>query len=155
MDKKAAKISIEQMHKNLLVLWLAMFSAQFMFLLVIYFVEPKLFEFDLSKPLLDQNSLIIIIFAVFAVINIAASFILRKKFLNEAVEKQNIFLVQTALVVGCALCEAVTLFGFMLAFVAEYQYFFLWMILGALGMLFHFPLKKHLINANFQKPEYK
>ena len=151
MNQNGENISMDLLYKNMLVLWLALFSAQFMFLLVVYFVDPDLFRFDFSKPILDQNSLIIIVFAVFAVINLLASFVLRKKFLNESVEKQSMPLVQTALVVGCALCETVTLFGFMLAFVAKYQYFFLWMILGALGMLFHFPLRKNLVNASSRR----
>ena len=139
------------MHKNLLVIWLALFSSQFMFLAIVYFVDPKLFEFDFTKPLLDQNSMIIIIFAVFGFFNLMASFVLKKKFLNEAVTKQKPELVQNAILVACALCETVTLFGFMLAFVAEYQYFFVWMIVGALGMLFHFPIKKYLVNASSRK----
>jgi len=151
MNQNSENLSVDQLYKTLLVLWLVMFTAQFMFLLVIYFVDPKLFAFDFSKPLLDQNSIIIIIFAVAAIANLLVSFVLRKKFLDESVEKQNMAMVQTALVVGCALCEAVSIFGFMLAFVAEYQYFFLWMILGALGMLFHFPLRKNLVNASSKK----
>ena len=151
MNQKAEENSLDLMHKNLLVLWLALFSSQFMFLAIIYFVDPKLFEFDFTKPLLDQNSIIIIIFAVFGVVNLIASFVLKKKFLGEATKKQKMELVQNAILVACALCETVTLFGFMLAFVAEYQYFFVWMIVGALGMLFHFPLKKYLIDASSEK----
>ena len=151
MNQDTNSTPIELMHKNLLVIWLALFSSQFMFLAIVYFVDPKLFEFDFTKPLLDQNSMIIIIFAVFGFFNLMASFVLKKKFLNEAVTKQKPELVQNAILVACALCETVTLFGFMLAFVAEYQYFFVWMIVGALGMLFHFPIKKYLVNASSRK----
>ena len=145
------KVSTEAIYKNLMIIWLALFMSQFMFLIVIYFVEPSVFNFDFSKPVLDKNSLIIVIFALAAVFNFALSLLLKKKFIDKAINEQQVAFVQTAMVVGCALCETVTLFGFMLAFIAAYQYFFLWFALGILGTLFHFPLRKNLMNASFKK----
>jgi hypothetical protein len=54
------------------------------------------------------------------------------------------------MIVGCALCESVSLFGIMLAFVADYQYFFLWFILGIGSMIFHFPRRDNLIAASYK-----
>ncbi len=145
------KVSTEAIYKNLIMIWLALFMSQFMFLVIVYFVEPSVFNFDFSKPFLDENSLIIIIFALAAVFNLALSFALKKKFIDQAISEQNVAFVQTAMVVGCALCETVTLFGFMLAFIAAYQYFFAWFALGIFGTLFHFPLRKNVLDASFRK----
>jgi hypothetical protein len=95
--------------------------------------------------------LIIIIFAAAGLFNLALSLVFKKKFLDQAVRDQNVQFVQTAMIVGCALCETVSLFGLMLAFIATYQYFFVWVVLGMLGMILHFPLRKNLMNASFGK----
>ena len=141
----------EAFYKNLLSLWLAFFVSPFLFLVVIYFVSPSLFSFSSFNPIFDQNYLIVVIFAVAAILNLTASFIFRQKFLHQAIRKQEISIVQNAVLVGCVLCETVALFGFMLAFVAEYQYFFVWFLLSLFGMLFHFPSKKHIFDASLKK----
>ena len=151
MAESNENVPVGQFYNNLVFIWLALFVSQFVFLIVVYFVEPKAFEFDFSKPVLDQNSIIIIIFAAAAIFNIFLSVILKKRFLDQSVNDQNVAFVQTAMIVGCALCETVTLFGLMLAFIAQYQYFFAWFALGMLGMLFHFPLRKNVINATFER----
>ncbi|MEO6587907.1 MAG: hypothetical protein ABIP06_01150, partial [Pyrinomonadaceae bacterium] len=125
------KINIEKLYQTLVVIWFALFISQFLFLVILYFVKPALFQFDFSQPILPGKFTVIVgIFALVALTNLAVSFLIRKKYLDQAVAEQNVYFVQTALVTGCALCESVSLFGLMLAFVANYQYFFLWFILG-------------------------
>ncbi|MCB1025535.1 MAG: hypothetical protein KDB79_14155 [Acidobacteria bacterium] len=153
MNGQGGKLSTEAIYKNLAMIWLVLFMSQFLFLVVVYFVEPGVFEFDFTKPVIDQNALIILIFAAVGLLNFALSFVLKKKFLDQATSEQNVSFVQTAMIVGCALCESVTLFGVMLAFVAEYQYFFAWFFVGILGMLFHFPKRDNLIAASFKKEQ--
>ena len=146
------KTNIEQIYRTLVVLWFALFVSQFLFLVVLYFVKPELFSFGFSQPLLPGKFAIIVgIFALVAITNIAVSFFLKKKYLDQAVAEQNVHFVQTALIVGSAMCESVSLFGLMLAFVADYQYFFLWFILGIGAMVFHFPRRDNLISAVYRK----
>ena len=151
MAESNENVPVGQFYNNLVFIWLALFVSQFVFLFVVYFIEPKAFEFDFSKPILDQNRIIIVIFAAAAIFNTFLSVILKKRFLDQSVKDQNVAFVQTAMIVGCALCETVTLFGLMLAFIAQYQYFFAWFALGMLGMLVHFPLRKNVINATSER----
>ncbi len=145
------KTNIGQFYQTLIVLWFVLFVSQFLFLVVLYFIKPELFSFDFSQPLLPGKFAIIVgIFALVAITNLAVSFLIRKKYLDQAVAEQNIHFVQTALITGCALCESVSLFGLMLAFVANYQYFFLWFILGIAAMIFHFPKRDNLIAASYK-----
>ena len=144
-------VSIEAFYKNLAFIWIGLFVSQFVFLIVIYFVSPDLFRFDFTKSLMGDQPAIIIILALAAVFNLAISFGLKKKFIKQSVDDQDISFVQTAMIVGCAMCEVVSLLGFMLAFVAEYQYFFIWFVVGAFGMIFHFPLRQNVMNANYKK----
>jgi hypothetical protein len=148
------KTNIEQIYRTLVVLWFALFISQFLFLVVIFFVKPELFRFDFSQPLLPGKfAIIVLVFLFVGITNLAISFFLKKKYLDQAVADQNIHFVQTALVTGCALCESVSLFGLMLAFVADYQYFFLWFILGIAAMIFHFPRRDNLIAASYKNPQ--
>ncbi|CAN5698221.1 hypothetical protein BH20ACI4_BH20ACI4_29380 [soil metagenome] len=146
------KTNIEQIYRTLVVLWFALFVSQFLFLLVLFFVKPELFSFDFTQPILPGKfAVIVLVFLLVGIINLAISFFLKKKYLDQAVAEQNIHFVQTALVTGCALSESVSLFGMMLAFVANYQYFFLWFILGIAGIIFHFPNRDNLIAASYKK----
>ena len=147
---KDEKINIEQTYRTLAILWFALFVSQFLLLVVIYFAKPELFRFDFSQPFLGKNAPIIIIFALAAIFNIAISFFLRKKYLTQAIAERNVHFVQTALIVGCAMCESVSLFGMMLAFVADYQNFFLWFVLGIGAMIFHFPRRDYLFAASYK-----
>lgn len=144
-------MNVEQIYRTLVFLWFALFVSQFLFLVVIFFVKPGLFKFDFSQPFLPGKfAIIVLIFLVVGITNLAVSFLLKKKYLDQAIAEQNIHFVQTALITGCALCESASLFGLMLAFVADYQYFFIWFILGIGATIFHFPRRDNLTAANYK-----
>lgn len=144
-------ISVEQAYKTLVTIWAALFMSQLLFLVVIYFAKPEIYRFDFSKPLLGENPVFVILLAAVSLSNLALSFVLRKKFLNQAVAEQKIHHVQTAMIIGCALCEAISLFGLMLVFIESYQYFFLFFALALLGFIFHFPRRESLIAASYKR----
>ncbi len=146
-------LSTEQTYNTLLTLWFSLFMSQFMFLIVIYFIKPEVFNFDLSKPFLGENAVIVILFGFLAVSTLIMSLFLSRRFINEAIKHQKVGLVQNALIVGCALCESISLFGFLLAFMFGYQYFFIWFAIGIIGMIFHFPKRENLHLATYQKSQ--
>lgn len=145
------KINVEQMYRGMMMIWFSLTVSQFLFLLIVYIVKPNLFKFEFDQPFLGTNTIIVLIFLLVAFTNIAISFFLSKKYTAQAIAEQNVSYVQTAMITGCALCEAVSIFGLMLAFVADYQYFFLWSILGIVATLFHFPRRDDLIAATYKK----
>lgn len=121
-----------------------------MFIVLLFFVKPELFKFDFTRPLLGENAVIIVALVVISLIDIAASVVLRKRFVERAITEQNVGLVQTGMVVGCALAEVVSLIGLFLAFSFDYQYCFFFSILGAIGMLLHFPKRGDVHAASFR-----
>lgn len=137
-------------YNTLLIIWFALLNSQFLFLIVVYFAKPLLFKFDFNKPFLIDPIPIIVIFIVVALINVAVSFALKKKFTTQAFSDKNPHFFTTALIVGCALCEVASAMGLMLAIAFDYQYFFLWIALGILGTILHFPNK-----TNFQAAVYE
>lgn len=133
------------------ILWYAFLSSQLMFLVILAFSKREVFNFDFSKSPLGENPAIIIVFAILGVSTFLLSFVLRKNFINQAIAEQKPELAQTALVVGCALCEATTIFGLVLAFVFDYSYFFLWFALGILGTVLHYPRPENIAAASYKK----
>lgn len=143
--------NVEQSYKTIVIIWLALLFSQIMLLVVIFLAKPEIFKFDFSKPLLGENAVIIIAFAFLAMTNFALSFVMKKRSFEQSVEKQQIALVQTGLILAYAFCEAISLLGMVLAFAFSYQYFFVWFALGILGFLLHFPRRDDVIAASYKK----
>ncbi|MBP7474001.1 MAG: hypothetical protein KBF83_03360 [Pyrinomonadaceae bacterium] len=144
------KINPEGAHVTLLTVWGALLMSQFLFLVIVFFAKPELFKFDFTKPLLGENAIIVIALAAVSLADLVISIVIRKKFVERAVTEQNIGLVQTGMIIGCALAEATSLLGLLLAFVFDYQYFFLFSILGIIGILLHFPKRGDIHAASYK-----
>ncbi len=145
------KVNPEQAYRTLAIIWVALLSSQFMFLVIIFFSKPEILRFDFNKPLLGENAVMIIAFAALAIANFALSFIMKKRAFEQAIAEQKIAYIQTGLILACAFCEAISLLGIVLAFAFSYQYFFAWSALGILGILLHFPRRDDVIAASYKK----
>ena len=142
--------NVKVRYETLVVIWFALLFSQLMFLGIIYLVKPELFDLSSAGPVLSDQPLIIIAFAAAAIAFFGLSQVLSGQHLRRAVQDQDQTCVQTSLVLGCALSEVSTLLGVILAFVFEYHYFFLWIALGALGILLNFPRKSALAAASYK-----
>ena len=56
--------NVEQQYRTMIVVRFALFVSQLMFLLILFFIKPKIFRSDYSAPLLGENSAIVFIFAL-------------------------------------------------------------------------------------------
>ncbi|MEO7674901.1 MAG: hypothetical protein ABIU09_12595 [Pyrinomonadaceae bacterium] len=146
------KPNVEVQYKAMLVIWAALLMSQLLFVLLLFLTRPKLFKFDFSKPIAGVSGAMVLGFAVAAVTSVLFSFAFRKRLNERAVAAQDTALVKTGLIIALALSEASSLFGLALAFAFDYQYFFLWMILGIIATLIHFPKRDELHAASMQKP---
>ncbi len=144
------KLNVEGQYRILTFIWIALLFSQLLLLVVVFFARPEVFRFDFSKPLLGGNPAIIGMFALLAISNLILSFVLSRKYLKQAIAEQKPALAQTTMIIGCALCEAISLFGVVMAFAFSYQYFFLWFALGILGTILHFPKRDNLIAASYK-----
>ena len=144
------KLDAEQAYRTLLIIWSALLMSQFLFVLMVFFVKPELFKFDLSAPLLGESSILIILLAVIGLSNLEMAFRYKKRLLKQSVTEQNVGIVQTAMIVGCALCESISLLGLLSAFVANYQYFFVFSAVGILGTILQMPKRSNVYAASFR-----
>ena len=145
------KPHVEAQYKSMLIIWAALLMSQLMFGLVIFLTRPKLLTFDFSQPVTGNSAPMIVGFAVAAVTAVLFSFGFRKRLNERAVAAQDTAQVQSGLIIALALCEASSLFGLTLAFAFDYQYFFLWIGLGVIAMLLHFPKRDELRVASYKK----
>lgn len=143
--------NVEHLFRTLAIVWAILLLSQFMFIFVLTQAKPELFKFDFTAPILGENAIFVIAFAMMAIINLVISFVIRKRCNEQAIAEQKPSLVQTGLVIACAFCEAISLFGMVLAFAFSYQYFFAWFALGIFGILLHFPRRADLIAASYKK----
>jgi len=156
------KPNIEAQYKTLLILWAALLVSQLMFLVLLFFTRPKLFQFDFRQSILGEGTgdsgstpAMIIGFGVAAVTAVLFSFAFRRRLNERAVAAQDTSLVQTGLIIALALCEASSLFGLALAFAFDYQYFFFWFAFGILGMALHVPRRDELHAASYKSQNRK
>lgn len=148
MRKRNKPMQVE--YKTLVVIWFALLTSQVLFLLLVYLVKPELFVLDASRSLLADQPLITLVFAALALVFIILSFVLSRQHMRRAIRDQDAGCVQTGLVLGCALSEVPSLLGLVLAFAFDHPYFYLWIALGALGILLHFPRKGNLDAATYK-----
>jgi hypothetical protein len=149
MQKQSTPIKVK--YETLVIIWAALLMSQLLFLLVVFVAKPELFRLDLAQPLLGDEPLVVLVFAAMAIVLLLLSFVLRNQHLRRAVKDQDASCVQTGLLLGCALSEGCSLLGLILALAFDYQYFFLWIALGLLGILFHFPRRENLLAANYKE----
>jgi F0F1-type ATP synthase membrane subunit c/vacuolar-type H+-ATPase subunit K len=145
------KPNLAAKYQTLLILWAALLFSQIIFIVMLFFVKPNLFRFDFSQNPLEPSGPMILGFAVAALTCVGFSFAFKRRLYERAVEAQDPAQVQSGLIIALALCEASSLFGLVLAFAFDYPYFFLWFILGIVGMLLHFPKQTDLLAAGYRQ----
>jgi hypothetical protein len=131
-------------YKSLVIIWLALLISQVLFFGLILFAKPGILTADAPDNPLGNKPLIALAFAVAAVAFFILSIVLSRQHMRRAVVDHDQGCVQTGLVLGCALSEVSSVLGIVLAFVWNYHYFFLWILLGTLGILINFPRKSFL-----------
>ena len=142
---------VEVEYKTLLIIWAVLLISQVVFLLLVLLLKPELFWPDLSKPVLGDQPLVTLVFAVGAAAALILGFVFRNQHMARAMHDQDASCVQTGLVLGCAFSEASSILGVILAFAFDYQYFWIWIFLGLIGILFHFPRRSNLDAARFKR----
>jgi len=140
--------SSDHQHRILLVIWVVLLFSQVLFLLAVFFSKPEIFNFDVSRSLLGENPIFVVAFALLAIVNFAISLFVRNYSVEQAIAEKQLKYLQTGLIVGCALCEVISILGMILAFAFSYQYFFLWFALGILGIFLHFPRRDTVFAAS-------
>ena len=133
---------IEGAHRTLLIIWVFLFLSVLGFLLMSLLVPAKA---------ADDNQVMAIVLSALAFSNLVISFVVKQSFLTKSVAKQDLKLVLQAYIVALALCESAALFGLLVHFATGSVYHYVGFALAIVGMVLHFPKKKHVADAAFKQ----
>lgn len=142
--RRTTTTNVEGRYRVMLVLWFGFLSSLGVYYLVSLFIE---------QPNADeaQSGFLTFVFTALGTLVVVVAMVVKQKFLSQSVEKQEISLVQTGLIVGMALCEAAALLGLMDRVVTGNRYYFVLLIIAGIGMLLLFPRREHLLAASYKQ----
>ena len=124
------------------IIWMALLMTVFIYYVITFFVKRP--DDVVPNPTL---SLVLICVAVLALL---LSFLIKNRLLTKAVDQQHLGMVQQAYVVTWAINEVAALLGLLDFFTTADRYYHALFIIGALGLLFHFPRREPVVNAGFK-----
>lgn len=99
---------------------------------------------------LEPNPSLSVTLMCVAMLMVLVAFVIKSKLLSKALEQHSTGMVQQAYVVTWALIDVAALLGLLDFFLTNDRYYFVLLIIGALGVLFHFPRREHVVNAAFK-----
>ena len=132
-------------YQTLLILWFALLMSIGIFFVLTLFAAPKIG--DASNP---TNSVAVIVITAVGTFIVVLSFVVKRKLLERSVERQDMTLVQQALIVPCAMCEASALLGLFERFSSRSSAAYLLFLLAAAGTALHFPKRGQLEAASYK-----
>ena len=124
------------------IIWIALLMTVSIYYVITFFVKRP--DDVVPNPTL---SLVLICVAVLALL---ISFLIKNRLLTKAVDQQHIGMVQQAYVVTWAINEVAALLGLLDFFTTADRYYHALFVIGALGLLFHFPRREPVVNAGFK-----
>lgn len=144
---------VRQNFMKMMLIWSTLMSSQILFFAIVIFNKPGIFPPDFTKPFLPEGTetILVLFLLVLALSNISISVLIKRSGTKRALEDRDVSPLQTAMVVGCALCETTSVFGMVLALGFGYPYFFIWFMLGFVGIIYHCPRKQNVRLATLKK----
>jgi hypothetical protein len=142
MNQGSEGRNVDARHRTMLIVWfMILMSVGFLFFLTLVIERPAAEGSD--------NTLLWV-FAAASIFPFLLSFVIKRKLLAQSVTEQKIGLVQTAMIVAVALCEAVGLFGVMVYFTTRTPYYYVFFIVSVIGILLHMPRRGQLLAALYK-----
>jgi hypothetical protein len=137
---------LNKRYQTMIVLWFAFLMSVAMYFLFSLFVPPR----TISQPNDLPGSFVMFALTGLGTFLVIISFAVKNKLLERSVEQQDMSLVQKALVIACALCEAGALLGLVEYFIVGTREYYLLLVIAAVGIALHFPRRSQLEAASYQ-----
>ena len=137
---------LNKRYQTMLTLWFALLMSVGMYFLFIQFAAPAIAR----QPENQRDSLLIAGLTVLGMCLILVSFAVKRKLLERSIEKQDVFLVQKAMVIACAMCEVSALLGLLSRLVVGSRQYYWLFLLAAGGIVLHFPRRIQLEAASYK-----
>lgn len=135
--------NLDKRYQTLVVLWFALLMNVVILFLVTLFAAPQ----DQDGPV---NSVVNFVLAGVGTLLVVLSFVVKRKLLERSIDKQDVSLVQKALVIASAMCEVTALIGLLERFIIGSGDYFVLFVVAAIGTALHFPRREQLQAATYK-----
>ena len=135
--------SVDARYRTMLISWLAFFS-----FIGIYFLFSRFIQQPEVEP--AKNKILTVVLSGMGTLLVVVSLAIKQRFLNQSVEKQDPMILQKGFIVAIAMCESSALFGLVDLLATGNRYYFVMLIIAAIGIVLHFPRRDHLLAASYK-----
>lgn len=142
------EVDLNKRYQTMLILWFALLMS-----VVMYFIFVRIAAPPIANAENPTNSLLIVGITALGAVLVLVSFVVKRKLLERSIEKQDVGMVQKAMIVALALCEVSALLGVLERFVFGNREYYLLFILAAAGDLLHFPRRSQLEAASYKSTD--
>lgn len=137
---------LDKRYQTLIILWVAIGSSIILLFAVTLFVPPEFAGESTNAP----SKVVLFSLAAVGTFLVVLSLAVKRKILQASVEQQDVSLVQKAVVVACAMCEATALLALVGRFVVGTADYLLLFLVAAIGIALHFPKRDQLLSASWK-----
>lgn len=131
MNENPVRVSAEARRRGLLLIWGAQLMSLALLFFLTYIVRPE--------ASVDGNHTLAWMLSALGLTSFLVSFLVKRKLLSQAVEKQRADLGTTAYVLAFAMCELTAILGFIAYLITGLSYALHSFIIAAVGIIVHFP----------------
>src|SRR6185295_8482121 len=136
------ELDFDKRYQTMIILWFALLMS-----VVMYFIVSQLAPPATAPP----NSILTFALTAIGTFLVVVSFVIKQKLLRRSVDEQDISLVQKALIIACAICEAAAVLGLVERFAVSGRDYLVLLVIAAVGIALHFPRRSQLEAASFKK----
>jgi len=116
-----------------------------------YFVLSLVVSREVSSDAqTESSSVLIVALTALALVLIIISFAVKRRFLVQSVDRQDITLVQRGYLFAWVFCEVTALVGLLLGLRIGYRQYYVLFLLAGVGIALHFPRREHLLAASYK-----
>lgn len=133
--------NVDARYRIILVVWFGILMSIGFIVLLTALIE---------RPQNEKNNVLMIVLYGVSTLLIFASIVPKHKLLEQAVQKQQPQLVQTAYIITFSMVEVISLCGLMLYMATPDRTYYVSFISSVVLMLLHFPRRRHLMAATFK-----
>jgi hypothetical protein len=124
--------------RTLVTLWFALCMSVVLYFVLVLVAGPTVAG-------ASQNPLLSIILMLLGGSAVIGGHLVRWQMVKRAIAERRVELIQTGMIVGCALSEVAPLLGLLDRFAALDPYYYVLFIIGGASMLLHFPRRSQLL----------
>lgn len=138
--------NVDARYRTMLTLWFGLFMSIGIYFAVSLFLAPQISNASETSPTMLFTVLLTAVGTLFVLL----SFVVKRKLLDRSVERQEVALVQQALIVACVMCEVAALLGLLERFLFNSHEYYLLFLISAIGIALHFPRREQVLAATYK-----